>query len=125
MTTDTYLGFDLIASSQNQKEVTANAALGTLSAAMNKSLAISFTANARTLSSPEFKGNFMFTCGALTAPGTLTVPLTSRFFAISNVLNNSPAYTVTVQGSSGAAAIVTGGALGLLYCDGVGVYLFP
>lgn len=125
MTVDVNLGFALVASSQAQKEVTMNAALVQLSAAGNASLSISFITNARTLTADEFTSHFMFVCGALTGTGTLTVPLSHRFFAVNNSLNNSPAHAVTVQGATGASASVAGGALGLLYCDGVGVYLFP
>ncbi len=123
MTTDPYLGFTLVASSQNQKEVTFNANDMQLSAAMNANLAIVFTANARTLTALEFTSYFVFVCGALTGTGTLTVPQTARFFAVDNSANG--AHGVTVEATlTGSFATVPASGFKLMYSDGASVKLF-
>lgn len=123
MTTDPYLGFSLVASSQNQKEVTINADLVQISASMNANLPIVFTANSRTLSPTEYTTYFCFVCGALTGTGTLTVPLTPRIFAVDNTGNAS--HSVTVEATvTGSSASVAASGLKLLYCDGISVRAF-
>ena len=119
MTVDVNLGFVLVANAQSQKEVTINNALTQLSSAMNSSLAISFTANARTLSASEYTRYHNFVCGTVSATGTLTVPLTNRNFVINNSANSG--YAILVKGTSGAVGTVAASSVYELYCDGTNV----
>lgn len=123
------LNLSQVTASQNQKEVTINAQAGEIDAAITVKADFTITdTNARTLSSSEFRRNFLFhiTDGAPAPNGdiTLTVPAIARgVFAILNT--TSFPVTVTIAGQSVTAPEVASGATtpSLLTCDGVNVRL--
>lgn len=104
-----------VATNQAEKETTMNTAINALDDATQGELAFTFTANARTLSTPEFTRSFAFSASNQTADGALTIPLTKRFFAVQN---GNGTYNIIVGGVTGATVIVPPGALVVLYCDG-------
>ena len=87
--------------SQDQKEVTQNNAIAWLDNAANASLAVTFAANAYTLTAAQFTQAVRFKAGVLTAAGTLTIPLTARLFVVDNVTSGFP---LTVKGATGATS---------------------
>lgn len=100
---------------QTAKTQTINDALQKLDVATQDGLAVAFTANARTLTGDEFTSHFEFVAGALTGNGTLTVPLTKRFFAVDN---SGSGHQLTVKGATGAAVVIASGNRSLVKCDG-------
>ena len=86
-----------VAASQNQKEVTINAALDALDNATQRTLAVDLSSASATLTNDQFRRNVRFACtGADTAGRTVTVPQFARFFV------------VTVASSTAAVSVVRG-----------------
>ena len=107
-----------VAPNQDQKETTINNALNRLDNATQGALAISFTANARTLTADEFTNNLDFQLGTLTATGTLTIPNTKRLFSVDN--RNSGESCVVTNGS-GSTVSVPSGVLSIIRNNGTDV----
>jgi hypothetical protein len=107
-----------LTTNQTGKTVTINDAFEKIDNATQDDLAVTFTSNLRTLTGLEFTSSFMFVAGTLSATGTLTVPLTRRFFAVDNT---GSGHDLTVKGSTGATVSVASGDLAILYCNGTGI----
>ena len=115
MTTTPILVITEVASNQNQKETTINNMVIALEDAGNNALAITFTANARTLSSAEFTRYAVFRGSNQSAAATLTVPATKRLFIVSN---GNATYAINVTGTAMATVSVPVSSSLLLFCDG-------
>jgi hypothetical protein len=113
-----YLGIAHIASSQNQKEVTANAAFDQLDAAANAVLAVAMADADKVLSAASFTSSAVFECtGADTADRHLTVPNTMRVFIVNNKTTGGHNVIVKTAGSGGTVTVAAGTPQ-LVYCDG-------
>lgn len=109
-----------IAASQNQKEVTANAAFDALDRALCDQLSLDFAAGNVTLTSGQFRSAMVFRTANLTVARDLIVPAVKRLF----VVNNSDAFdTLTVRCGT-TSADVAAGSLALLQTDGTADGLF-
>ncbi len=115
MTTTNYLTITEVASGQNQKETTINNGFVRIDQATQGGLAVTFTANAKTLTTDQFTGNFIFSASNQTASATLTVPLSRRFFAVHNA---NSTYDIVVGGATGATVTVAPSSMQFVYCDG-------
>ncbi len=115
MATTPILGITELASNQNQKEITINNMIVALEAAGNAVLAVSFTANAKTLSASDSTRYVCFAAGNQTATATLTVPLTPRLFLVHNA---NASYDIVVGGATGSTVTVPPQSMRLIYCDG-------
>lgn len=115
------LGITELTTNQNAKTATINDAFEQIDGATQDQLAVTFTANARTLSGDEYTNHFEFVAGTLAGNGTLTVPLTKRFFAVDNAASG---HQLTVAGATGASVVVASGAKALIKCDGTNCKLY-
>jgi hypothetical protein len=115
MSSTPILGILEIAPGQDQKEDTANAAIEALEAATQDELAISYTADARVLTTSEFSRHLCFVCPSNGAAATLTVPLGKRLFMVDN---RASTLQVSVGGPTGASVVVPGGAAAVVRCNG-------
>lgn len=117
-----YLGIIHIAASQNQKEVTANAAFDTLDAALNAeaSFALTDAATALTLATFQMASLVLKLTGTLTANRNVIVPASARLFAILNASTGGHSVTVKTASGTGIAVFAANGYV-LLYCDGTNV----
>ncbi|MGE4043598.1 MAG: hypothetical protein AB7F35_02000 [Acetobacteraceae bacterium] len=115
MATTPILGISELASNQNQKEITINNMIVALEAAGNAVLAVSFTANAKTLSASDYTRYVCFTASNQTATATLIVPLTQRLFLVHNA---NATYDIVVGAVTGSTVTVPPASLRLIYCDG-------
>ena len=106
-----------IAASQNQKEVTANAAFDALDNAGNRALTVDVDAGNATLTNEQFRRNARFSIiNATTAGRTVTLPASiQRMFLVSLSAASTAAVTV-VRGST--SAIITPGEAAVLHSDG-------
>lgn len=104
-----------VAASQNQKEVTVNDAIDALDRAMTEVLAVSFVANAATLTAAQVHTAAVFLpSAAFTAAASLTVPQQKRGFT---VLNTDAVYSLNVVRGSMSLAVRPGRAMAF-YTDG-------
>jgi hypothetical protein len=119
-----------IAASQNQKEVTANAAFDQLDSSVNGLLQVAmgdadqtaiFIATASPplpASATNFTAFGQFECtGALTADRHIIVPNTMRRFVVNNKTTGGHNVVVKTAGSGGTVAVAAGTPQ-LVYCDG-------
>lgn len=114
MTDSPILGITEVSASQNQKEVTINAAIEALEAAFNDTYTVDFTSGDVTLTAAEFNGAFSFVPSNLGAAQALTVPAQKRFFFVDNTAGS---FTITV--TRGTTTVdVTAGSNGLFFTDG-------
>ena len=118
MATTDNLAITEVAPNQDQKETTINNGLNQLDNATQGLLAISFTANARTLTATEFTSHLDFQCGALTAAGTLTIPNTKRLFTVDN---RSSGHSCTITNGSGSTVAVPSGVMAIIRNNGTDV----
>lgn len=116
MTTTANLGITHIAASQNQKEVTANAAFSALDAAITETLAVSVSAGNAALTQAQVRAAAVLAIsGATTSGRTVTWPAVKRpFFA---TLDASSTKAVSIKRGAKAYPIYPGGAL-YLFSDG-------
>lgn len=124
MSATPYLAIAYIAASQNQKEVTANAAFEALDNAQNAELVVPITNAGLTLTRAQTQAAFFFDfTGALTAGANVILPASNRLLAVRNGTTGGESLTVFVSASpAGASVVIAGGVCLLLYCDGVNVY---
>jgi hypothetical protein len=118
MATTDNLAITEVAPNQDQKETTINNGLNQLDNATQGVLAISFAANARTLTATEFTNHLDFQLGTLTAAGTLTIPNTKRMFVVDN---RTSGFSCTVTNGSGATIVVPSGVMTILRNNGTDV----
>lgn len=110
------LGITQIAATQNQKEVTANAALLRLDAAMTDLLSVSVSAGNATLTAAQFQTAVAFViAGATVAGRTMTVPASRRLFVVLADAANTQAIAVA-RGTT--LRSLAPGQSALLYTDG-------
>lgn len=112
-----------IASSQNNKEITANTAFddfdGTLTGTFTQAMA---DAN-QTPSADNCHYNALFLLtGALTAARNLVVPTTKKFYLVKNNTTGGFGVVVKTSGGTGIAVLASMGYV-MLYCDGTNVVL--
>lgn len=119
MSTTDHLGIVEVAASQNQKEVTINDAFNALDDAGNAVLTVLFVANAYSLTSLQFTRNVCFKCGGQTSGAVLTVPLTSRLFAVQNTDGTN---SIAVGGTTGLAVTVGPNTTMIILCDGTNCF---
>lgn len=104
-----------VAASQNQKEVTVNDAIDALDRAMTEVLAVSFVANAATLTATQVRTAAVFLPAAgFTAAASLTVPQQKRGFT---VINSDAIYSINVIRGTTSLAVRPGRAIAF-YTDG-------
>ena len=110
-----------ISASQQQKEVTANAATRALEAAANDFLALDFTSGNITLTDAQFRSYANFKCTNVSVARDLTVSAIKRRFMVDNT-----AGTAAVSVKRGTATIViAAGSAGMLWTDGTTNHLSP
>lgn len=121
-----------IAASQNQKEVTANAAFDDLDVALTNNITEIVPDNHIALSNDDALRNmvFIFT-GTLTAPRGITLPASKKLYIVSNQTSGSgspvgtgwPLTFGTASSPTGRVATVEANSsmYVILYCDGVNV----
>ena len=115
------LGISHVVSSQDAKEITANAAFDTLDKSVNGFVAVAMADANVTLTQAQLAAGFVFNCtGANSATRNLIVPATSRFFTVIN--STTGGFGVLAKTPSGTGITVTT-AMGatLLFCDGTNV----
>src|SRR6185312_11211198 len=118
MPTTDNLDITELADNQTQKELTINTALNKLDNATQGTLVPSFSGNACTLTTAQFKSKVRFKCGgAFSAAATLTVPLSNRLFLVDNL---DPTYALTVKGVTGTTVGVPPGYMALIHADASG-----
>lgn len=116
------LDFGRVSATQNQKEVTQNAAYDAIDSALSAEQAFDVgNDNAHTISTDDFRDFFLFTANPGSPPptgaSTLTVPAVSRgSFAVFN--NTAQDLTVTISGQSATPPVVMSGEVSLLVSDG-------
>jgi hypothetical protein len=108
-----------VAPNQDQKEATINTALAILEAAMNDVVVISLAAGNVTLNEDQFTKYFHHQFAGHSAPRTVTVPDTPRWFSVENL--GSATLTLVVDGSAGLTAELASGKIGLVISDGVDI----
>lgn len=118
------LNIPLLDENQAAKEATINTGLLRFEGATQRSLTVTFTANAATLTNTEFTSYFRFMCTSLTAAGTLTIPQeinlgapTERFFIVTNTSDQ----TLTVQGDAAGSYVVQPSTSAFIYSSGTDV----
>jgi hypothetical protein len=117
-----YLAISQIAASQDQKEVTANAAFNALDSSVNGQTTIAMTDADITLTQAQTaSGGVLQFTGTLTADRYVNVPAINRAFSVRNSCTGGN-LIVQVLGSGGASVSVPLNGLIPLYCDSVGVY---
>lgn len=110
-----------IAASQNQKEVTANAAFDALDTAMTDELSVPMADTNQTLSTAQALGHLVFVAtGALTADRNLVVPTNRKLYVLSNATTGGHNVTLTTAAGTGVAVAAADG-YRFAYCDGVNV----
>jgi hypothetical protein len=114
------LGITPIASSQAQKEVTANEAFERLAGAVAEKLLVAMADADVTLTSAQAVANASFECtGALTAGRSLIVPSARKLYDVAN--RTSGGFVVTVRTASGSGVAIAAGDEQVLRCDGTDV----
>lgn len=109
------LQLPLVASNQNQKEVTINDQAMALDAAFSEAMQINMESGNVTVSVGAYTRNFLFQCSGSDDPRTLTVPVgVKRLFAVQN--ENSADLTVKVAG--GGSVAIPGSNTAVLMSDG-------
>lgn len=109
-----------VAASQNQKEVTVNAAVDALDGALAGLFAHAMTDANYTVPDADAIGNMVFKfTGALTAGRNIVVPVNKKLYMVSN--GTSGGFNLTVKTPSGTGIAVTSAAFVILYCDGTNV----
>lgn len=122
MTGTPNLNITELTTNQNNKVIDLNNGFVKIDGATQGSISPAFTSNVRTLNSDEFTGSYEIVIPALSATGTLTVPLTKRVFAVNNLGNAS--HDVVVKGASGATVDVAALSLVELRNTGTGIFAF-
>lgn len=107
-----------VAANQNQKEVTINDDVLGLENATQASAPVNLSSGTVTLTATQFAAGFNFLCSGQTAPATLIVPLTDRFFSVEN---SDPTNAVLVKGATGATVTVPPSTTVFCVCDGTGI----
>lgn len=125
-----FLKLTLLTANQNDKELTANAALQRIERATQRWFDADFGATASlALTQDQFASNFVFECSNLSGDGTLTVPnsvggganTAQRTFAVRN--SDSGGSSVSVQASGGSLVVlVAPGDTALVVSDSTEVY---
>jgi hypothetical protein len=115
------LGITPIASSQAQKEITANEAFERLAGAVAEKLVVAMADADVTLTSAQGLANASFECtGALTAGRNLIVPTAShKLYDVAN--KTTGGYAVTVRTTSGSGVAIAAGDEQVVRCDGADV----
>ena len=107
-----------VAPNQNQKEATINTAIAVLEAAISDAELLTVSGTA-TVSKAAFTRNFHLRVNA-TAATVMTLPVTPRFFAVSN--EGAAALTIRTPAEAASTVVVEPGIRALLLSDGVDVY---
>ena len=116
------LGLAHIAASQNQKEVTANAAFDGLDEALCGNEQIAMSDADLTLTPAQALAALVFVLtGALTAARNLILPASAKPYVVSNQTTGGQTVTVKASGA-GVFAVPPDGTYKLLYCDGTSVW---
>lgn len=122
MSTTDNLAITEVAANVDQKEVVINAGFAQIDNATQKTLAVTFTSNARTLTAGEFTNNFNFRVGTtLSATGTLTLPASMRKFAVDNRANPTHGVVIKTPGSTAATVTVPAAVLTEIVNDGTNI----
>ncbi len=117
-----YLAIQQIAESQNQKEVTANAAFDALDSSVNGQTTIAMTDADITLTQAQTaSGGVLQFTGTLTADRYVNIPPINRAFSVRNSCTGGN-LIVQVVGAGGVSVSVPLNGLIPMYCDSVGVY---
>lgn len=119
MSTTTNLLVTEIATSQAQKETTANNAFQAFDKAIAGKLAQAITTADVTLSDADGRNAIIELSGTLTGNRNLIVPTRTKIYAVYN--GTAGAYTVTVKTSGGSGVVVSQGTREFVYCDGTNV----
>lgn len=120
MSTTPNLLISHIASSQNNKEVTANTAFDDLDVALTDILSMAQGDATLTLTSAQALQHMVFVfTGALTGARNVIVPAGKKLYVVSN--QTSGGFAITVKTPSGTGIVLSTSRYVLLYCDGVNV----
>lgn len=122
MSTTPNLLIDHIATSQNNKETTANTAFDDFDGAISANLPIAMSdANLTVTQDQGLRNMALVFTGTLSANRTITLPANAKPYILFNHTGGSPAaYTLTIKVGTGAATVVLNDTNGhLVYCDGV------
>lgn len=121
MATTPYLAIAYIAASQNQKEVTANAAFQALDVAQNGELIVPVTGPGVTLSLADMVSAWFFKfTGSLGSGALIELPASNRQFAVLNETGQSLTFYAAAS-PAGAEVTIANGASALLYNDGTNI----
>jgi hypothetical protein len=114
------LGITPIASSQAQKEVTANQAFERLAGAIAEKLMVAMADADVILSAAQALATASIECtGALTAGRSLIVPIARKLYDVANQTGGG--FAVTVRTASGSGVAIAAGDEQIVRCDGTGV----
>jgi hypothetical protein len=114
------LGITPIASSQAQKEITANEAFERLAGALAGKLLVAMADADVTLTSAQALANASFECtGALTTGRALVVPDARKLYDVAN--KTASGYAITVRTASGSGVAIAAGDEQVVRCDGADV----
>jgi hypothetical protein len=117
-----YLAVQHIQESQNQKEVTANAAFDKIDSSVNGQTVIALTDADLTLTSDQMSsGGVLKFTGAITADRYINIPASARAFILRNSTTGGFNLIAQVVGAAGASVSVASGSLTALYCDSADV----
>lgn len=110
------LNITAVAGNQNQKEVTINAGVGALDAALTETLTVDVTSGNVSISDANFRAAIrQLVDGADTAGRTVTVPAIKRFFHVASDPSNTETFDL-VRGSTSYTMQI--GSSGTFYTDG-------
>lgn len=114
------LAISHIASSQNQKEVTANTAFDDLDLAMTDAYSFALTTGDYTFSNPEALTHMVYQMtGTPGAPRNIIVPVNKKLYIFKNATTSGHAHTVKTFAGTGVT--LAPGGYAVLYCDGTNV----
>jgi hypothetical protein len=121
MSTTANLVLTLIEQSQSQKEVTANAAITALDAALAGALSVAVTTADVTLTTTQAQNAIYQVTGTLTGNRSLIIPAAagSKLLLVYN--NTAGAFSLTVKKATGTGVTVQQGKRAILYYDGTNV----
>lgn len=117
-----YLAIQHIAESQNNKEVTANAAFDALDASINAQLEIAMSDQDLTVTQIQLGAGVLKFTGTLSADRYINLPAGERAFILRNATAGGFNLIAQVTGAAGASVSIGSGALAALYCDSADVF---
>ena len=118
-----FLAIGHIAESQNNKEVTANAAFDAFDSSINGQAEIAMTDVDATLTAEQMaSGGILKFTGTLTADRYVNIPASERAFVARNSTTGGFSLIVQVTGAAGASVSVPSATLAALYCDSADVF---